>query len=403
VEHNPFLSDIDTYLISDDIEEFHTATIINPPEVYNQVPVPNPRFKKAFYKLECFNTKLWGDYGRLVYIDADILCLGPIKSLFGGNNMLSELVTTSALDHGYKLETQGRINTGVMVINTPRLPSDTYKWMLDHALAGKSYDHSDQGVINAWMRKEKLRHVLPVEYNTLKRMYTHNRGIYDNLNVRLLHFVGDKPWFYNRAPEYEPLYRIWDGKDIYLPPGVTHRIDSALKQSGGRSRPDKSYPSMFKLLEKEKGTVLDIGCGRCMLGECLKVMFPGKFTVVGVEPFTKYLPDNYVDSYKMVLTDNYLDMYTALNDFDIYVFADVLEHFTRDEAISVIKHLQSLGKKILVSIPVSEKYWKQSKGFIDENILEYHKYNWTASDIEKDLGLTHYSSVDGIGVFCYGL
>jgi hypothetical protein len=105
----------------------------------------------------------------------------------------------------------------------------------------------------------------------------------------------------------------------------------------------------------------------------------------------------------MVLTDNYLDMYTALNDFDIYVFADVLEHFTRDEAISVIKHLQSLGKKILVSIPVSEKYWKQSKGFIDENILEYHKYNWTASDIEKDLGLTHYSSVDGIGVFCYGL
>jgi hypothetical protein len=98
-----------------------------------------------------------------------------------------------------------------MSIGSELLTADTYHKMIQIAKSGLSYDSGDQGVINEYMYISQVPvHFLPMQYNTLKRIYIHHRPLWDKIRneIVLLHYVGDKPW----APtdnKYNELNNLW--------------------------------------------------------------------------------------------------------------------------------------------------------------------------------------------------
>jgi len=211
------LSKFDKILISDDLNEFQDFKIkkvnyeIYKDIDYSKLGKKKERFKKTFYKLECFNLE---KYDRVVFLDADILCMGDIDLLF--SETLNAKHFWAAKDKGIKdallyKDNHIRVNTGVMIINKSLLNKDTFLKLIDIAKKKLSYDGSDQGVINEYIFQEKvdIGH-LPTEYNALKRIYVHDRALYENIkdDIKLLHFVGKKPWEENDK-DYEGLENIW--------------------------------------------------------------------------------------------------------------------------------------------------------------------------------------------------
>ena len=74
----------------------------------------------------------------------------------------------------------------------------------------RSNDGGDQGFLNEvfgdWTR-------LPQEYNTTKRLFSHHPALYVDADVKVLHYVGVKPWEPSEADgRYEELDQEWLGQ-----------------------------------------------------------------------------------------------------------------------------------------------------------------------------------------------
>ena len=211
--------DYDSFLITDDMVDCKLVTsIIKIDEnKYKNIPTPNPRFKKAFYKFEMFNDKLIRNYDRVIFFDSDLLFLGDISYLFSDD--LNQHALWIAKDDGIKLAKVRKnkiytVNTGVVVYNCKQIGTGMTDRLIKFATTHKSFDNSDQGTINDYICQFNLDlEYLPMEYNCLKRIYQHHREIWNKIesNVRILHFVGDKPWGNSdkREPIYKPLNSLW--------------------------------------------------------------------------------------------------------------------------------------------------------------------------------------------------
>lgn len=166
-------------------------------------PIANPwpdapsRFRDIYTKL-----RVWGmtHLDRAVYIDADALVLQPIDDLFDLPEGL-----WAAPDHGIRLNND-RFNSGVMVLS----PNVELLWLklasLDRVA---SYDRSDQGFLNTWYRDAWKR--LDYRYNALKRLSRFHPRMFDLASIRVLHFVGSKPWANDSAENvaYGRLHALW--------------------------------------------------------------------------------------------------------------------------------------------------------------------------------------------------
>ena len=212
LKHNSFINGIDKILITDDINDYQDFKIIKiDKNIYSGIDYPrrsSQRFIKTFYKLEAFNIK---GYDRMVLTDSDILCLGDISYLFSKD--LEEFDISMANDIG--IGKSKKHNTGVMVINKNLTDTDKYyKYLLDIAKRGLSKDGGDQGCIQYMLPALNINvGTLPIIYNTLKRVYTHQKDMWKEIekDIRILHFVGEKPWSNKKDKfgDYSKLNDIW--------------------------------------------------------------------------------------------------------------------------------------------------------------------------------------------------
>ena len=176
-------------------------------------------------------------------------------------------------------------------------------------------------------------------------------------------------------------------------------IKHALTLRGGRSRPDKSLPFIFSLLDKAVGeTILDVGCGRGTIGQAVNAEYGEKFLVDAVDVWPAYYSEDMLEWYDNVYYDNFLKSYQKYSAYDIYLFIDVLEHFCHDDAVKIVNYFKGCGM-VIASIPNAPKHWEQAKVFEDVNKHEEHKHNWTNEEIELTLGLKLIGEKDAIGVF----
>lgn len=157
----------------------------------------DPRFSVVFAKLHVFGLT---EFERVVFIDADALVLANIDDLL-------ELDSTfaAAPDHGIGLR-KNEFNSGVFVCRPDeRLQEE----LLAQVTLLDSRDGGDQGFLNSYFGTQTTR--LARSDNTLKRIYWHHPHMFDQKQVRILHFVGDKPW--HTPPKdfarYHPLYELW--------------------------------------------------------------------------------------------------------------------------------------------------------------------------------------------------
>jgi lipopolysaccharide biosynthesis glycosyltransferase len=112
--------------------------------------------KSIFYKLSIFNVQ---GYDRIVYIDSDMLIVKDISDLWDLNkyNEYDFYSTWSepcrvVFPDSYK----NHYCSALMVINKNFSNVQVYKKLIEMAVLQKTYDGSDQGVINYYLRKKSV-------------------------------------------------------------------------------------------------------------------------------------------------------------------------------------------------------------------------------------------------------
>ena len=173
--------------------------VIDVPEIQN----PNAgqryqqRFQHTYSKLNVFRLEF---LDRVVYLDSDTVVRKNIDDLFAGEGF------AAAPDSGFDRASSDEFNSGVFAFEPS---SELFTRMLD-ALAGTpSRDGGDQGFLNSFLPEWQR---LGSEYNTTKRVFAHHPALYTDQDVKVLHYVGNKPWDPLRAPghdRYAELDRDW--------------------------------------------------------------------------------------------------------------------------------------------------------------------------------------------------
>lgn len=183
--------------------------------------------KSVYFKLALFRLNELGiDADRVIYFDTDVLTFAPVDMLWDKNCFCDKDIYGIRESKQLGLlnpDWQGRLNAGVLVINRPMLSQKVFDSMIDLARSGKTYDHGDQGVINAWLTSHNHWDwvgELPVEFNVPSCIRTH--GDWDNSDwdkyrdsIKAMHFVGPrKPW--RTRPEHEWFHpdtqAMWDNE-----------------------------------------------------------------------------------------------------------------------------------------------------------------------------------------------
>lgn len=128
-------------------------------------------------------------------------------------------------------------------------------------------------------------------------------------------------------------------------------------------------------------SILDCGCGHGSLGFLMKTRFDGNPNIDGFDLYRPYINRlkklNLYDSVYVMDIKNVHD----LNKKYDYIFAmEVLEHLKHDEALDVLKSLESMcNKMLIISMPIGQL--KQGIG-IDDNIHYIHKSAFYPKDFE---------------------
>lgn len=127
------------------------------------------------------------EYEKIVYIDADCIVLENIDYLF-------DYPGVSARRDKSKLLNWEGINAGVMVIKPSRR---LFKDMLLY-INSPEYPAtcSDQAFLSWYLQKNEIFHELPTFYNVLYKKLHHQNRLkrFETLNIKVLHFNGQKPW-----------------------------------------------------------------------------------------------------------------------------------------------------------------------------------------------------------------
>ena len=130
-----------------------------------------------------------------VYIDADFLVLRSLDFLFEAASNASLVGCPDA--RGRKAAAaRANINSGLLVI---RPDAAIFERMMSEWGTITSYDHADQGFLNAFFGDAKV--ALPASWVAMRRAESTDPGAF-NLSCSLcLHFGGEKPW---RSPQEGP-------------------------------------------------------------------------------------------------------------------------------------------------------------------------------------------------------
>jgi lipopolysaccharide biosynthesis glycosyltransferase len=169
------------------------------------------RLRAAFLILECFTLS---EYERVLTLDSDMVVLGSLQLLF---QLEQEFCVVRAYDNVLDLPLP-YFNTGTMMIRGSMLDADMLE-TISHSLEGvkvnRDHGKADQAVLNIFFR-DKVKTYLDVRYNFSKRLVpTSDVDVLKFLrekDVRVLHFLGEKPWnlkIKDSERDYRRLEDLW--------------------------------------------------------------------------------------------------------------------------------------------------------------------------------------------------
>lgn len=137
-------------------------------------------------------------------------------------------------------------------------------------------------------------------------------------------------------------------------------------------------------------SVLDVGVGMGEYGFLLRQKIDigngaldpeaWQMQIDGIEIFPKYanpLWDYYYD--RVTLGDCRKILPTLTSRYDLILLNDIIEHFSRSEALELLNHVQGLGASVLVTTPLGEYPQGPEYG----NPAESHYSTWYPADFER--------------------
>jgi predicted TPR repeat methyltransferase len=133
----------------------------------------------------------------------------------------------------------------------------------------------------------------------------------------------------------------------------------------------------FRSLSGSVKSVLDLGAGS---GNYQKMMSPEtpNASWSAVEIFKPYIDHYKLDRIYNKVIHADIRQFSSLESYDVVIAGDVLEHMTKNEAISVVMNLLPFCKYFIISIPIVK--WEQ--GEIDGNPYEAHvKDDWSHEEV----------------------
>ena len=145
-------------------------------------------------------------------------------------------------------------------------------------------------------------------------------------------------------------------------------------------------------------TILDLGIGYGMNGAGIRNWYSKDVHITGIEGFEKYRNPMW-DLYTEVLIRDirdFLQYCVAFEEFyDMVIMTDVLEHFTKEEGIEILKMIAFITKKAaVVSTPA---IWFDQEA-VNENELERHHCVWSVDEFkEQGWGIVQDGSPDYLG------
>ncbi|MCA5892760.1 hypothetical protein LEP48_05255 [Isoptericola sp. NEAU-Y5] len=152
------------------------------------------RFAATYTKLHVFRLDL---LDRAVYVDSDAVVKQNIDDLFAGDDF------AAVPDAGLDLPNPHVFNSGVFAF-TPSY--GMFEQMMSRLRTTPSYDGGDQGFLNVFFDSWRA---LGPEDNTTKRIASHHPELFHDEDVRVLHYVGKKPWEPADDPRYDALDLEW--------------------------------------------------------------------------------------------------------------------------------------------------------------------------------------------------
>lgn len=140
-------------------------------------------------------------------------------------------------------------------------------------------------------------------------------------------------------------------------------------------------------------TILDVGVGFGRWGilarEFLEIWdsahYDGNWErkITGIEIFPGYIKDYHKYFYDEIIIDDALNFFgNSENIFDLVIFGDVIEHFSKNEGIKLIEKAVQRSRYVMINVPIG-RYWAQDG--TAENPFEAHKSVWYNNDFTKFL------------------
>ena len=144
----------------------------------------------------------------------------------------------------------------------------------------------------------------------------------------------------------------------------------------GTSHPESRPWAISKILSVKPGFILDVGAGSGTYADALKNAGYRK-TIDAVEAWPQYIEKYYLKKkYRHVFNQ---DVRTRSDfDYDVVVFGDILEHMTKEEAVSVWEKTAAQAGYALIAIPIIHYHQDE----LDGNPYERHvKEDWTNEEV----------------------
>ncbi len=124
---------------------------------------------------------------------------------------------------------------------------------------------------------------------------------------------------------------------------------------------DNIDPILSYIIDLEPRRILDVGVGHGKYGflcrEYLEVQ-PHRYSpsewlteIVGIEHWDKYHNPVWDYAYNKVVLGDARDLIDQLGQFDLVIFADIIEHFEKADGVKLIERALSVSKWVIVSTP----------------------------------------------------
>jgi lipopolysaccharide biosynthesis glycosyltransferase len=163
------------------------------------------RLIPSIFTFDCFD--LCGDYDQVLYLDSDMLIRSDIMGLFTISD--SGIYVTPALLNYQPNIRYGEFNGGFLFLNKIGVNSKKNE-LINTGLRMNEIKLLDQPILNKVLYNEVI--YLSCDYNCGKRMFSDFTFNLFNNNVKIIHYVGAKPWDLNKIgfeSNYNFIEKLW--------------------------------------------------------------------------------------------------------------------------------------------------------------------------------------------------